>query len=42
MREKMCAGIEEKFLAKGFVVLAWGDAGWVHFFSKEPAFRPDG
>jgi hypothetical protein len=25
----------------GFVVLAWGDAGWVRFFSKEPAVRPD-
>jgi hypothetical protein len=23
------------------VVLAWGDAGWVRFFSKEPAVRPD-
>ena len=28
-------------LAKGFVVLAWGDAGWVRFFSKAPAFRPE-
>jgi TRAP-type transport system periplasmic protein len=25
----------------GFVVLSWGDAGWVHFFSKEPAVHPD-
>jgi TRAP-type C4-dicarboxylate transport system substrate-binding protein len=23
------------------VVLAWGDAGWVRFFSKDPALRPD-
>jgi TRAP-type C4-dicarboxylate transport system substrate-binding protein len=23
------------------VVLAWGDAGWVRFFSKEPAFKPE-
>jgi TRAP-type C4-dicarboxylate transport system substrate-binding protein len=23
------------------VVLSWGDAGWVRFFSKEPAARPD-
>ena len=29
----------EKFSTKGFVVLAWGDAGWVRFFSKEPAVR---
>jgi TRAP-type C4-dicarboxylate transport system substrate-binding protein len=28
-------------LDKGFVVLAWGDAGWVRFFSKEAALRPD-
>jgi TRAP-type C4-dicarboxylate transport system substrate-binding protein len=41
VREKMRAGMEQKFLDKGFVVLAWGDAGWVRFFSKEPAVRPD-
>ncbi len=41
VREKMRAGMEKKFLDKGFIVLAWGDAGWVRFFSKEPAFRPD-
>lgn len=41
VREKMRAGMEKKFLDKGFVVLAWGDAGWVRFFSKEAAFRPD-
>jgi TRAP-type C4-dicarboxylate transport system substrate-binding protein len=41
VREKMRAAMERKFLDKGFIVLAWGDAGWVRFFSKEPAFRPD-
>jgi TRAP-type C4-dicarboxylate transport system substrate-binding protein len=41
VREKMRPAMEKKFLDKGFVVLAWGDAGWVRFFSKEPAFRPD-
>lgn len=41
VREKMRAGMEKKFLDKGFVVLAWGDAGWVRFFSKDPAVRPD-
>jgi TRAP-type C4-dicarboxylate transport system substrate-binding protein len=25
---------------KGFVVLNWGDAGWVHFFSKTPVVTP--
>ncbi len=41
VREKMRPAMEKKFLEKGFVVLAWGDAGWVRFFSKDPAFRPD-
>ena len=41
VREQMRAGMEKRFLDKGFVVLAWGDAGWVRFFSKDAAFRPD-
>ena len=41
VREKMRPTMEKKFLDKGFIVLAWGDAGWVRFFSKEPVFRPD-
>lgn len=41
VREKMRPMMEKKFLDKGFVVLAWGDAGWVRFFSKEAAQRPD-
>lgn len=41
VREKMRPAMEKKFLDKGFVVLAWGDAGWVRFFSKETAVRPD-
>jgi TRAP-type transport system periplasmic protein len=41
VRDKMRPGMEKKFLDKGFVVLAWGDAGWVRFFSKEAAVRPD-
>lgn len=41
VREKMRSAIEKKFLDKGFVVLTWGDAGWVRFFSKEAAVRPD-
>jgi len=41
VREKMRPAMEKKFLEKGFVVLAWGDAGWVRFFSKEPAFAPN-
>lgn len=41
VREKLRQSMEKKFLDKGFVVLAWGDAGWVRFFSKEAASRPD-
>ncbi len=41
VREKMRPAMEKKFLDKGFIVLACGDAGWVRFFSKEPVFRPD-
>lgn len=41
VREKMRPAMERKFLDKGFIVLTWGDAGWVRFFSKEAALRPD-
>lgn len=41
VREKMRPGMEKKFLEKGYIVLAWGDAGWVRFFSKNPAFSPE-
>lgn len=41
VREKMRPAMEKKFMDKGYVVLAWGDAGWVRFFSKQPAFSPD-
>jgi len=41
VREKMRPAMEKKFLDQGFVVLAWGDAGWVRFFSKKPARHPD-
>ncbi len=41
VREKMRPAMEKKFYDKGFVVLAWGDAGWVRFFSRDAAVRPD-
>ena len=41
VREKMRPAMEKKFLDKGFVVLAWGDAGWVRFFSKDAAVRAE-
>ncbi len=37
VREKLTPGLEKRFLDKGFVVLFWGDVGWVRFFSKERA-----
>jgi TRAP-type C4-dicarboxylate transport system substrate-binding protein len=40
VRDKLRPALEKRFLDKGFVVLCWGDAGWVRFFSKEPALRP--
>lgn len=41
VREKMRPAMERRFAERGFVVVGWGDAGWVRFFSKEPAFRPE-
>jgi TRAP-type C4-dicarboxylate transport system substrate-binding protein len=41
VREKMRPGMEARFLERGFVVVGWGDAGWVRFFSKDPAFGPE-
>ncbi|MBI4026004.1 MAG: TRAP transporter substrate-binding protein DctP, partial [Verrucomicrobia bacterium] len=41
VREKLQPALEKKFLEKGFVILFWGDAGWVRFFSRHPAVRPD-
>ena len=40
LREKLRPRLEQRFFDKGFVVLFWGDAGWVRFFSKEPALHP--
>ena len=41
VRDKIGPRLEKDFLARGFVVLNWGDAGWVHFFTKVPASSPD-
>jgi TRAP-type C4-dicarboxylate transport system substrate-binding protein len=40
VREKVRPGLEQRFYEKGFVVLCWGDAGWVRFFSKSPVATP--
>lgn len=41
VRDRLRPLLEKRMLDKGFVVLFWGDAGWVRFFSKQPALRPD-
>jgi len=41
IREKLRPDLERRFKEKGFVVLFWGDAGWVRFFSKHPALTPE-
>jgi len=39
-RDKMRADLEKRLEAKGFAVLFWSDAGWVHVFSKQPILHP--
>lgn len=41
LRDKLSPQLEAELEKGGFIVLTWGDAGWVHFFSKEPAKTPD-
>jgi len=36
VREKIAGKLEDIFLKEGYVVLFWGDAGWVRFFSTKP------
>jgi TRAP-type C4-dicarboxylate transport system substrate-binding protein len=41
VREKLRPELEAKLAAKGFVVLVWGEGGWVQFFTKEPILHPE-
>lgn len=41
VRTHMQAMISERLRRKGFVVLFWADAGWVRFFSRNPAMAPE-
>ncbi len=41
VRERLAPELGTRIAAKGFVVLTWADAGWVHFFTKAPARTPD-
>jgi TRAP-type C4-dicarboxylate transport system substrate-binding protein len=38
--DKVRAEFEEKIASKGFTVLGWSFAGWVHLFSREPVIYP--
>jgi len=40
VRDRYAPVLERKLEEKGFVVLNWGDAGWVRFFSKTPVVTP--
>jgi TRAP-type C4-dicarboxylate transport system substrate-binding protein len=41
VRDRVAPEIEKRLEAKGFVVLNWADAGWVHFFTQKPVAVPD-
>jgi len=40
VREKLAPDLERRLAEKGFVVLFWGDAGWVRLFTKNPGMLP--
>ena len=41
VRDHISERLEKGLAQRGFIVLNWGDAGWIHFFTKQPASRPD-
>ncbi len=41
VREKLRPELERRLDEKGFVVVNWGDAGWVMFFAKQPFSTPE-
>src|SRR5712671_4974877 len=41
VRDRISQRLEKGLADRGFIVLNWGDAGWVHFFTKQPAMHPD-
>jgi len=36
VRDRIAPRLEKRILDKGYLVLNWGDAGWVQFFSTKP------
>lgn len=41
VRDQLRPELERRLLDRGFVVLFWGDAGWVKVFSRRPGKLPD-
>jgi TRAP-type C4-dicarboxylate transport system substrate-binding protein len=41
VRTRMEPVLAQRLAERGFVVLFWGDAGWVRFFTRRPAVHPD-
>jgi TRAP-type C4-dicarboxylate transport system substrate-binding protein len=41
VREALRPELEQRLAARGFVVLFWGEAGWVQFFTRERITLPD-
>jgi TRAP-type C4-dicarboxylate transport system substrate-binding protein len=41
VRDRMAPKLEALIEKRGFIVLNWGDVGWVHFFTKTPVLRLD-
>jgi TRAP-type C4-dicarboxylate transport system substrate-binding protein len=41
VRERLSPRLTRELEAKGFVLVHWGEAGWVHLFSKRPVRAPD-
>ncbi len=39
VRDRVAPRLEKMIEARGYVVLNWGDAGWVQFFATKPATR---
>jgi TRAP-type C4-dicarboxylate transport system substrate-binding protein len=41
VRDRIAPELEKLAHDRGFTVLTWGDAGWLHFFTKTPVTTPD-
>jgi len=40
VRSKLQVDLEHRLEDKGFIVLAWADAGWVYIYSRQPYTKP--